>query len=66
MTGPADIRRFRVDIPQDRLDDRGRRLDAVRWPDEAPGVGWAQGIPLGYTQALPGLFSGGPGLFAGS
>ncbi|UMP07483.1 epoxide hydrolase N-terminal domain-containing protein [Amycolatopsis sp. EV170708-02-1] len=27
-------------------------MDAGRRPDEAPGVGRAQGIPPGYTQAL--------------
>ncbi|WP_218022160.1 epoxide hydrolase family protein [Nocardia mexicana] len=43
---------FRIDVPQEQLDDLNRRLDATRWPDQAPGVGWAQGIPLDYTREL--------------
>ena len=47
-----EIRSFRIDIPQEQLDDLNRRLEATRWPDEDPNAGWAQGIPLGYTQEL--------------
>ena len=47
-----EIRTFQIDIPQEQLDDLNRRLEATRWPDEDPGAGWAQGIPLGYTQEL--------------
>lgn len=48
----AQIRPFRIDVPQAQLDDLHRRLDANRWPDADPGVGWAQGIPLDYTREL--------------
>ncbi|MGW4243083.1 epoxide hydrolase family protein [Nocardia sp. NPDC004722] len=48
----STVRSFRIDIPRDRIEDLHRRLDAVRWPDEAPGVGWTQGIPLNYMQEL--------------
>ena len=48
----SDIRPFRVDIPQPALDDLNRRLDATRWPDELPDVGWKYGIPLGYLREL--------------
>lgn len=48
----TEIRSFRIDVPQEQLDDLHRRLDAARWPDEVPGVGWAQGIPLDYTREL--------------
>ncbi|MDT7723505.1 MAG: epoxide hydrolase [Actinomycetota bacterium] len=47
-----DISPFRIDIPQKQLDDLHRRLDATRWPDELPGVGWSYGIPLGYVKDL--------------
>jgi microsomal epoxide hydrolase len=47
-----DIRPFRVDIPQAQLDDLHRRLDATRWPDELPDVGWSYGIPAGYVKEL--------------
>lgn len=51
---PTDkrIRPFRIDIPQDDLDDLHQRLDRTRWPDELPGVGWAYGIPRGYLEEL--------------
>jgi epoxide hydrolase len=48
----SDIRPFNVDIPQPALDDLNRRLDATRWPDELPDVGWKYGIPLGYLREL--------------
>ncbi|ROQ23183.1 microsomal epoxide hydrolase [Streptomyces sp. PanSC19] len=43
---------FRVAIPQAQLDDLHRRLDATRWPDELPGVGWERGVPVGYLKEL--------------
>ncbi|MGR6975136.1 epoxide hydrolase family protein [Streptomyces cynarae] len=43
---------FRIDIAQAQLDDLHRRLDATRWPDELPGVGWDRGVPLGYLKEL--------------
>lgn len=43
---------FRIDIPQAQLDDLHRRLDATRWPDELPGVGWDRGVPVGYLKEL--------------
>ncbi|MFH8385271.1 epoxide hydrolase family protein [Kitasatospora sp. NPDC018058] len=43
---------FRIDIPQAQLDDLHHRLDATRWPDELPGVGWDRGVPLGYLKEL--------------
>ncbi|MGH4031589.1 epoxide hydrolase family protein [Actinomycetota bacterium Odt1-20B] len=54
MTTPAhpSITPFRVDIPQEDLDDLHARLDRTRWPDELPGVGWAYGIPRGYLREL--------------
>jgi pimeloyl-ACP methyl ester carboxylesterase len=48
----TEIRPFRIDVPQSDLDDLHRRLDATRWPDELPGVGWTRGVPLGYLREL--------------
>jgi microsomal epoxide hydrolase len=42
---------FRVDIPQDALDDLHARLDATRWP-AAHGTAWERGVPLGYLRDL--------------
>ena len=47
-----EISPFRIDVPQAQIDDLHRRLDAARWPDEVPGAGWSQGIPLDYTREL--------------
>ncbi|HZV48892.1 MAG TPA: epoxide hydrolase [Candidatus Dormibacteraeota bacterium] len=59
MTGPiqppaanAEIRPFRIDVPQADLDDLNHRLRRTRWPDQLPGVGWDYGIPLGYVKEL--------------
>ena len=43
---------FKVDIPQSQLDDLRRRLEATRWPEEMPDVGWSRGAPLGYVKEL--------------
>lgn len=53
MTKPQDdIRPFRIDIPQEQLDDLRARLANTRWPDELPGVGWSRGVPVGYLKEL--------------
>ena len=48
----TEIRPFRVDIPQEDLDDLHDRLGRTRWPDELPGVGWNYGVPQGYLKGL--------------
>jgi pimeloyl-ACP methyl ester carboxylesterase len=56
MTNPslvsAEIRPFRVDVPQADLDDLRDRLARTRWPDELPDAGWSRGVPLGYLREL--------------
>ncbi|QIS13105.1 epoxide hydrolase family protein [Nocardia arthritidis] len=46
MTNTADIRPFRIDIPQAELDDLHRRLAATRVPNPVPGTesDWRRGI----------------------
>jgi len=34
------------------IDDLSDRLARTRWPDEIPGVGWTQGVPLEQLQDL--------------
>ena len=48
----AEIRPFRINIPQEDLDNLQDRLGRTRWPDELPGVGWSYGVPLGYLKGL--------------
>jgi pimeloyl-ACP methyl ester carboxylesterase len=56
MTEPsrldADVRPFRIDVPQDELDDLRERLARTRWPDEVEGAGWDYGTNLGYLKGL--------------
>jgi hypothetical protein len=52
--GPTDslVQGFRIDIPQADLDDLCDRLSRTRWPDELPGDGWTDGVPLGHVKEL--------------
>jgi pimeloyl-ACP methyl ester carboxylesterase len=52
----AEIRPFRIEIPQADLDDLAERLDRTRWPSEMPGVGWDRGVPLDYLKELAGYW----------
>jgi pimeloyl-ACP methyl ester carboxylesterase len=52
MTEHAEIKPFRIDVPQADLDDLRDRLDRTRWPDEIPGAGWDYGVPVGYVRRL--------------
>ena len=47
-----EITPFRVNVPQDRLDDLHHRLATTRWPAEVPGAGWEAGVPVGYLKGL--------------
>lgn len=42
---------FTIAVPDDVLDDLHRRLDNVRWPDQAPGEPWSLGIPVSEVKA---------------
>jgi pimeloyl-ACP methyl ester carboxylesterase len=48
----AQIRPFRIEVPQADLDDLRERLARTRWPDELPGVGLDYGVPLDYIREL--------------
>ncbi len=48
----AEIRPFRIEIPQADLDDLRARLESTRWPGQVPDSGWDYGIPLDYVQQL--------------
>ncbi|WP_330228387.1 epoxide hydrolase [Nocardia sp. NBC_00508] len=47
-----DIHPFRIDIPQQQLDDLRSRLDATRWPTPLPGDGWDTGTPTAWLREL--------------
>jgi pimeloyl-ACP methyl ester carboxylesterase len=46
------ITAFRIDVPQAQLDDLWARIDATRWPAEAPDADWVRGMPGGYLRDL--------------
>ncbi|MBB5868849.1 pimeloyl-ACP methyl ester carboxylesterase [Allocatelliglobosispora scoriae] len=48
----TEIRPFRVEIPQARLDDVRDRLTRALWPHELPGVGAAYGVTNERVRAL--------------
>ena len=48
----AEMRPFRIDVPQEDLDDLRDRLGRTRWPGEVPGVGWDRGVPPNYLKEL--------------
>jgi epoxide hydrolase len=58
-TTDAEIRPFRIQIPQADLDDLADRLHRTRWPDELPGVDWSRGVPLGYLEELATYWADG-------
>ncbi|MEV0970918.1 epoxide hydrolase family protein [Microtetraspora glauca] len=48
----AEIRPYRIDIPQGELDDLRERLARTRWTSDLPGTGWERGVPTAYLRGL--------------
>src|SRR6476620_8073674 len=48
----TDIRPFRVDVPQEAIDDLRRRIDATRWPSSELVGDRSQGVQLMTMQEL--------------
>ncbi|HEU0286514.1 MAG TPA: epoxide hydrolase N-terminal domain-containing protein, partial [Nocardioidaceae bacterium] len=51
-TTGTDIRPFRVEIPQEALDDLHQRLVRTRFPIPAPDDSWDFGTPVHYLQEM--------------
>jgi epoxide hydrolase len=49
---PSAVQPYRIDVPQDVLDDLHDRLRRTRFPNEIPDIGWEQGTPLTLLQEL--------------
>jgi epoxide hydrolase len=47
-----DITPFRIDIPQQQLDDLQDRLGRARWPAALPGDDWDIGVPVHWLRDL--------------
>lgn len=52
ITPMAEIRPFRIAVPDDDLADLRDRLRRTRWPEQECVPDWSQGIPLDYTREL--------------
>jgi len=52
MNGMSELKRFRIDVPTEVLDDLQTRLAQTRWPESECVGDWSQGIPLAYTREL--------------
>ena len=46
------VRDYRIDIPQEALDDLSARLENARLPEKEPVDDWSQGIPRDYVREL--------------
>lgn len=47
-----NITPFRIDIPQQQLDDLQERLGRARWPAALPGDDWDTGVPVHWLRDL--------------
>ncbi|GAA3758323.1 epoxide hydrolase [Plantactinospora mayteni] len=47
-----DITPFRIDVPQEQLDDLRDRLARTRWPVALPGDDWDTGVPTTWLREL--------------
>ncbi|HUC24179.1 MAG TPA: epoxide hydrolase [Streptosporangiaceae bacterium] len=52
----ADLRPFRIEIPEADLEDLRARLDRTRWADDLPGAGWEYGVPAAHVRKLAGYW----------
>ena len=46
----AEVRDFKIDIPESEIEDLRDRLARTRWPDAETPDDWSQGLPLKYHQ----------------
>lgn len=57
MTG--EITPFRIEVPQNQVDDLRDRLHRTRWPERETVGDWSQEVPLGYLRELCHYWSDG-------
>ena len=55
----ADLRPFRIEIPEADLDDLRARLDRACWADDLPGAHWEYGVPAAHVRELAGYWRDG-------
>lgn len=42
----AEIREYKINIPQEKIDRLHRQIDDYQWPTELENAGWDYGSPL--------------------
>ena len=47
-----DVQPFKIDVPEETLEDLRERLGRTRWPDEIPDSGWQYGANLAYMKEM--------------
>ena len=52
VSNGESVRPFRIEVPDDVLDDLRSRLARTRWPEAETVDDWSQGIPLAYARSL--------------
>jgi pimeloyl-ACP methyl ester carboxylesterase len=52
VVGDTSVRPFRVDIPQEAIDDLRRRIEATRWPSKELVADRSQGVQVATMQEL--------------
>ena len=55
----ADIRPYRISVPQADIDDLRQRLARTRWASDLPGTGWERGVPTAYLRELAAYWASG-------
>ena len=53
------MRPFKIEIPQDAIDDLHRRIAATRWPEEIPGAGSERGVHVKHLRELADYWRSG-------
>ena len=53
----TEVRPFRVDVPQEAIDDLRRRIDATRWPSMELVEDRSQGVQLATMRELAGYWT---------
>ncbi|WP_394825770.1 epoxide hydrolase family protein [Pendulispora albinea] len=52
------IERFSIHVDEPLLDDLRARIEATRWPDQIPDVGWTQGTERAYLRTMLAYWGG--------
>ena len=52
MPEDVSLRHFRIDVPDEVLDDLQVRLAHTRWPEAETVTDWGQGVPLSWIQDI--------------